>query len=147
MTTGISDYGAQLYTSSGSAGTYAVIGEVVKITPPEIKSEKVDLTNHASTDGYKEFKPSGTKEVGEFDITLNLSGSPLLNGFYTSMNAKTTEWYKVAFPTSSGSAFYMRFEGFVTSVKPSAADAQNPKALQVDVKIQPTGKPDFVASL
>jgi len=145
--TDVDDFGTILYrsTTSASAG-YVSIGEVTKISPPEIKVEKVNFTNHASTKGYRVYKPSKQKELSEFSFTLNVTGSALLTGFLTDMEDQSVDYWKLAFPTTSSSSI-LAFSGFITSYKLSDADSQSVKPLTVDLKVQPTDVPTWASTV
>lgn len=115
-----------------------VVGEIVSTGVPEYKTEKAETTNHSSG-GVRTFIPSGLKEIGEFELTLNATGS-LVAGIYADMNAETVSVYTVSYPTStSGSLTDWSFNAFPVSVKIQEAKADKPEQIQVKVKYQATG--------
>jgi hypothetical protein len=114
---------------------YTVIGEVVNIEPPEYLAEAIESTNHSSG-GDKEFISGGLRELGEFKATINFDKA-VISGFYNDIKAGTVGKYSIDFPDTGSTKW--KFDALVISLKPSAADAQSPEALQAEVGFQPTG--------
>jgi hypothetical protein len=116
----------------------AVVGEIISTGVPEIKAEKAETTNHGSG-GWRTYIPAGLKELGEFELTLNASGS-MISGLSADITAETISTYSVVYPTAtSGSLTGWSFLAFPVSVKIQDAKADKPDALQVKVKFQPSG--------
>jgi hypothetical protein len=136
-TSGITDFGTQLYTAtlSGSVvGSYSQLAEVTKIKFGAVKVETIDLTSHQSTGGYTELKPSGKKSIGEMELTCNFTTASAVNVFKNDMDAGTEKSYKMIFSTSAS----LIFTGFPTEWQLAEADAQSPAGLTFDVKVQPS---------
>lgn len=115
-----------------------LVGEIISIAPPEIKAEKAETTNHSSG-GWRTYIPAGLKELGEFELTLNATGS-MVSGLYTDITAETVSTYTVVYPTvTSGSLTNWSFSAFPTSVKIQEAKAEKPDSMQVKVKFQASG--------
>jgi len=126
MTAGISDYGSTL-TFAAQA-----IGKCIVIDFPELATDKIDTTNHASG-GYSEAIPSGLLRIG--DITLMvLCEAGKFGAIKDFMEAKTTGAIVVANPLDSFSG-----TGFFVSIKEEAADAQAPNAVRASVVMAFTG--------
>jgi len=114
------------------------VGEIVSTGVPEVKVSKAETTNHSSG-GWRTYIPAGLKELGEFELTLNATGS-LVASLYTDMVAETVTAYTVSYPSStSGSLTDWSFLAFPTSVKIVEAKAEKPDAVQIKVKWQASG--------
>ena len=137
MTNAKSNYGTLLKV--GDAGTptetFAVIGEVVSIDPPEIMAEAIEATNHSSG-GWREFIPSGLKEISEFSATINFVDADV-TAIYTDLIAGNLRNYQIAFPDDGSTTW--TFGSLVVGLKVLGADATSPEALQAEVKFQPSG--------
>ncbi len=117
-----------------------VVGEIVSTGVPEIKVDKAETTNHSSG-GWRTFIPAGLRELGDFELTLNATGS-MVTSIYTDMTAETISTYTVSYPTvTTGSLTDWSFTAFPTSIKIQDAKADKPEAMQVKVKYQPSGSP------
>ena len=54
----------------GSPETFTTIAEILTLPFPKLSHETIEVTNHSSTGGWREFKP-GLKDGGEFSIDVN----------------------------------------------------------------------------
>jgi hypothetical protein len=99
---------------------------------PELTEKSLDITNHASG-GEDEAIPSGLIVSGEFTIAI-LAQHGTLGTLKTAMTNKTINTCHLTNPIDS----YV-FKGFLTSVKEEAADATNPDAVKITLKVKPTG--------
>lgn len=125
--------------TSGTVGTYAEVADVVKVGFGEIKSVSYDQTPLNAPDGVEQLKPSGKVTIDETELTLNLLSDTQVSGFQTDLEAGTIKSWKIAF----GDVAELVFQGWISSMKFSSADAGSPEAYTFDVKIQPTTKPVF----
>ena len=126
MTTSYTNYASTL-TKGGAS-----IGNCLVIDFPEIKTNKIESTNHAGL-GLREYIPDGL--LGLEDITVSvIVASGVITALDTDVDAKTISAWAV-----KNSLNTMTFSGFVTSIKPEAADAQSPDIDKVTVVISPTG--------
>lgn len=107
------------------------IGEIVKISVPEVSTEKKESTSHASS-GKREFIPSGLLELSDFTVTINAISANLVT-LYTDMKAKTVAAYTIDYTTGSGLADWT-FNAFPLSIKISEMDAQSPDVLRAEIK-------------
>ncbi len=136
-----SNYGTLLKVGDGDTPEeFAVIGEVVTIDPPEIMAEAVEATNHSSG-GWREFIPSGLKEISEFTATINFVATAVDN-LYTDLIAGNLRNYKIEFPDDGTTTW--TFGALVVAIKVLGADAASPEALQAEIKFQPTGANSLV---
>ena len=131
-----SNYGTLLKIGDGGTPeTFAVIGEVVTLDPPELVNEAVEASNHSSG-GWREFISSGLKELTEFTATINFVDADM-SALYNLAVAGTVKNYRIEFPDDGSTTW--TFAALVTNVKPLAADAGSPEALQAEIKFRPTG--------
>lgn len=122
-----SDYGSTL-TKGG-----VTIGRCIVIDFPELTTDKIDTTNHASG-GWSEGIPSGLIRAGDITLMVLIEGA-LVATVVAEMEAKTISTVVVANPQDSFS-----FSGFYQSIKVEGADAQSPNAVRASVVITPTGE-------
>jgi len=128
---GDSNFTAQLKTVvSGSV----VVGDVIKVTLPELKSGTVENTNQASS--YREYIATGLFEVGDWTATLNYATT---SGSFLSARllAKSKDVYQIAF-NNTGSTV-LSFNALVTSVKFNDLDAQAPDVMQMTIGFKTSG--------
>ena len=121
-----SNYGST-FTKGGSE-----IGNCIVIGNPELSTEKINVTNHASN-GKTEYIPS--KLIDASDITLSvLASGTVLSDIYTDMENETIEQCVVSNPVDT-----FTFSGWYMSVKEEDADAQSPDAVKLTVVLAVTG--------
>lgn len=121
-----SNYGVTL-TRAGSA-----LGQVIVVDYPEVKTNKINVTNHASS-GVVEYIYDGL--VGLEDISLSLiAASGVLNTLKADMNNKVVNEYVISDEVDSWT-----FDALVTSIKRESADAQSPDVAKYTVVLSPTG--------
>lgn len=123
-----SDYGSTL-TKGGQA-----IGRCIIIGFPELSSEKINTTNHASN-GWSEGIPSGLIQAGDITCMVLLEEGTDITAMIDEMLAKTISEVVLANGVNS-----FTFDGFYLSVKPEDADAQAPNAVRASVVMTPTGE-------
>jgi len=108
------------------------IGQYLIIDYPEIKTDKIEMTNHGSG-GVREYIPNGL--VGLEDITLSvLLATGTITTLDTALDAKTIGTVVLHNPHTT-----MTFSGFIQSVKVESADATSPDVSKATVVISPTG--------
>lgn len=130
---GESDYGSTI-TKGGVA-----IGKCIVIDFPELSTDKINTTNHASG-GWSEGIPSGLVTAG--DITLMvLAETGTLDTIVSEMLLKTVSPVVIANEVN-----VITFDGFYQSVKPESADAQSPNAVRLSVVLTPTGEIEIDAA-
>ena len=99
---------------------------------PEISTDKIDVTNHASG-GKGESIPSGLTRLGDMTITM-LEEAGVMAAIKTYIDNKTIGSIAIANNSST-----MSGSGFFLSVAPGEADAQNPDANKLEIAIACTG--------
>lgn len=118
---------ASTFTKGGTT-----IGKCVVIDFPELSTDKIETTNHASS-GKREYIPSKLVDAG--DITLSiLAETGKLSTLVTDMNAGTVSAMVVASPLDT-----LTFSGWIQSLKEEQADAQSPDAVKITAVIVVTG--------
>lgn len=133
MTSGTSNYGAQLGYAATSTGSWVGVGELVNLDPPELLAPWVAATNHGSNN-RKEFVPSNLIEITEFKAVIAYIASDVTQ-MVTDAKAGTKRWYRVLFPNNASWVFQAGCSG----VKPLPADAENPEELRAELTFRPTG--------
>jgi len=73
-------------------------GEITSISGPGLTVDDIDVSNHSSTDAFKEFVP-GMIDGGEFSVEGNLI-SGLSTGLYATLISRTSTSYTITFPNS-----------------------------------------------
>jgi len=130
--------GITLSLTSVDAGTFYAIGEVLSVTPPTRTMSVVDITNHATTDYYREFLP-GMIDPGTVTFTANyVSSSSWANSLINDvMDSRAKVNWKV---TLSGTATqHIWFgNGYVTNYQLLTA---NDQAVQYSISMKVTAKP------
>ena len=113
-----------------------VISELTKIGSPKYKMDTIDVTNHQSTDGFKEFI-GGLLEAGELPLEGNFIPGDTNGqvGLVTDMMAKTKQNFVLTFPNS----VTFTFAALVTAFELGDADVSGALTFKAALKI--SGKP------
>lgn len=134
-------FGTTLAKGDGaSPEVFTAVAQVIDIAGPSMSADSIDVTNHASASGYREFIP-GLKDAGEITLTIqydpaaathkNAAGGVL----YAFEQGSRGNW-KLTFPSSPAASW--TFPAFVTSF-----DLKTPlnDQMTADVKFKVAGKP------
>ena len=112
-----------------------VIGEMNDIGGIKLKAESIDVTNHQSPNGFKEFI-AGLKDGGEFPIQGNfVAGDAGQLALAASFESGATESFIVTFPDGTEWAF----SAVVTGIEIGKADMKGQISFGATLKI--SGKP------
>jgi len=109
MSSAVSGFGTDLTWNS------VVIAEVVNVSGPGESRDMIEVTNHDSADGFKEFI-AGLADGGEVSIEGNFKASDSTGqiALHTDFQAGTSRTLLITFPSSlgnmSGTAFCTAFE-------------------------------------
>lgn len=134
MSDAIVGFGAELKYSAGT-----IVGELTSIGGMKLKADVIDVTNHDSADGYKEFI-GGLRDAGEFPIEGNfIQDDAGQLALLASFNSGAVESFVVTFSDTSTWAF----SGIVTGIEVGKADLKNQVSFTATLKV--TGKPTFTA--
>lgn len=118
---------ASTFTKGGTE-----IGKCIVIDFPELSTEKINVTNHASG-GKTQYIPSKLIDAGDITLSILVEATEL-SDIYSDMEAESIEQCIVANPVDT-----MTFSGWYQSVKEEAADAQSPDAVKLTVVLAITG--------
>lgn len=131
-----SGFGAVVEYDSGGSPAYVAIGELVAVTPPNQSRETIDVTHHASPDGYREFIGS-LRDGGESTLTFNYTeaGATLLQTLF----AADVETFRI---TLAGGSTWV-FDAVVTAVETDEVVVDDKMGMSATLKV--SGKPVFTA--
>jgi len=137
---GTTSFGTLLKLGDGGGPeNYTTIAEVKDISGPSLELGTEDITNHSSTDGWKEFVAT-LLDAGEVSFDLNfLPGNATQsysNGLLKDMANKTKRNFQIVFPSSSPVTW--GFAAFVTKFEPKEPVEGS---LQASATLKITGKP------
>ncbi len=112
------------------------LAEGIKITGPSQLMEAIDVSNHDSPSGFREFI-AGFADGGEISIEGNFKTSDSTGqiAMHTDFQAKTTRAWIITFPSSLGT---MAGNGYVTKFE---LDFPDDKQITFSATIKVTGKP------
>lgn len=116
------------------------VAGVTNIGGPGLTLETIDVTNHSSTNAWREFV-GGLKDGGEvsLDIVFDPAAATHRNasgGLLYLLTTRVSGSFSITFPDSGGTVW--SFTAFVTSFEPSGAVADG---LTASVTLKITGAP------
>lgn len=128
----ISTYGIGFQKGDGGSPTetFTSVGAIVKMTIPEIQTDKKSSTTHA-TSGKATNVSSGLVGMSDFTVILDGINSDMA-ALYDIMLAKTISNYKIIFADATITPWLIKC--FPLSIKPMDIDAQNPDVLHFETK-------------
>lgn len=113
------------------------VARLTNITPPELSRDDIDVTDHDSPDGFREFVP-GLKQSGEVPLEGNLIPTDSTQtGLLAAVDIDEPEEWTIEFPTIP--KLYIRFFGYVKSF--AIAEAPVEGVMKFTATIKATGKP------
>ena len=132
-------FGAALAWDSAGGASYTAIGQVKDIAGPGIARGTVDVTDHDSTDGFREFL-GGLVDGGEVTFVIgydnaNAQHAALITNLASTTCTKAT--FQLTLTVCSGTAVWT-WGGFVIGFNP-AAPVEGENTAEVGVKV--SGKP------
>lgn len=118
------------------------VSELTRIGSPSITVETIDVTNHQSPDGYKEFI-AGLMDAGEIPIEGNfISGDTNGQiGIVNDLNGKVIQDYAITFPDATT----WTFKALVTAFQIGEADVNGKLSFSATLKV--SGKPALGISM
>jgi len=144
MSSAIFAQGTLLKIGDGATPTegFTTIAEVNDLGGPALALEAVDVTNHSSLEGWKEFI-GGLLDAGEVSFSINYQPTHATHnnttGLIRDMRTRTKRNFQLVF-TDSGNTTWS-FTALITGFEPTEpTDAQ----LTADCTLQVTGKPTIV---
>lgn len=135
MTSAVSGFGTQLVWNSQD------VAEVQNLTGPNESRDMLDVTNHDSSDGFREFI-AGLADGGEISIEGNFKASDS-NGqiaMHTDFQAGTSRAWQLTFPASLGN---MAGNGFMSAFE---LGYPHDNKIPFTATIKVTGKPTLTIS-
>ncbi len=133
---GQSGFGVTFGHATATNGTFTNLTEVVDITPIKSTSTSIDVTNHGSPDGFKEFV-QGLRDGGSIDVT-----TAYVESEYTALDTLfingTKHAWKAVLPGSSTIIFTAHIENMTMN---TPKDAEH----TVDFTLRVSGKPVYTA--
>lgn len=113
------------------------VARLLNIDPPELSRDDMDVTDHDSPDGFREFIP-GLKQSGEVPIEGHLIPTDdTQTGLLAAVDIDEPEPWTIEFPTVP--KLYITFMGYVKSFKLGPAPVDGKMTFNAIVKV--TGKP------
>ena len=140
MSNAVFAHGTLLKAGDGAATeVFTTVAEVTDIGGPSLALDPVEVTNHDSTAGWREFI-GGLLDGGEVTLTINYipanATHNATNGLIADMTARTKRNFQLVFPDSGTTTW--SFTALVTAFEPGEPiDAQ----LTADVTLKITGQP------
>lgn len=114
------------------------IAEVLSITGPGMTRDFIDVTNLASTGGYREFI-SGYRDGGELTFTINFIYAGY-NNMKTDFDSDSSIAYQVILPDGGNTT--LSFNGYVTTMPLNITPDE---AVTCDITIKITGEVSLAA--
>lgn len=116
------------------AATPTTVANVEEIDYPDIEQEVDEVTNHGSTNGWREFLATGQKGAAAFDLTIIWDVAENTHGqIVTQSTNGTASTWSIADPATAET---VTFEAVVTKL---VRVPRKDKALRAVVTVQPTG--------
>lgn len=128
--------------TSANGGTFYDMGELLSVTPPTRSMGTIDITNHGTTDYFREFLP-GMIDPGTVTFTANyVSSSSWANELIPDiMAARSLINWKIELSTGEAAASSQNVwygNGYITNYQLLTA---NDQAVQYSVSLKLTAKP------
>jgi predicted secreted protein len=116
------------------------VARLLNISPPEVTRDDMDVTDHDSPDGYKEYIP-GLKDGGEVSIEGHLIPTDdTQKGLLAAVDINEPEPWTIEFPTVP--KLRIAFDGYVKSCKVGDAPVDGVMTFTAAIKV--TGKPEIL---
>lgn len=129
-------YGVELKIATTAPSTPVAVAKVLDVDFPAQTLELADITNHASTDGYREFIATGVRELGEFQATLLWDDSQATHAkMLTVLGTTSSVLMSIQDPADQE---IIKFQAFIRQI---SRVAKLNDAYKAQVTIRPTGKP------
>ncbi|RZJ19123.1 MAG: outer capsid protein Hoc [Brevundimonas sp.] len=127
-------FGASVQYLATAPSTFAGIGELLAVTPPNKSRETIDTTHMASPDGYREFIGS-LRDGGESTLTFNYTeaGATVLEELF----AGDVETFKITLPGTGT----ITFSAIVTDIELDDVVVDDKMGMSATLKV--TGKPVY----
>jgi len=112
-------YGSILQAGDGATPeVFTSVAEITELVPPAMSKDSIDVTNHGSSDGYREFIP-GMRDGGEVSFKANWLPTNATHdgttGLLESFNDDELHNWKIIAPDT---LITIAFSGFLTAFEP-----------------------------
>lgn len=112
-------YGSILQLGDGATSeAFTAIAEIVELVPPNASRDSIDVTNHSSTGGSREFIP-GMRDWGEVSFTANWLPTNATHdgttGLLETFNDDDLHNWRIVLPDTVAT---LAFSGFLTAFEP-----------------------------
>ena len=130
-------FGSKLeYSTSG--GAYTTVSNATSIGFPAPEIDEIEVTNHDSVGGYREFLP-GLKDGGTVDFEGIVSDDSVVTGLQNAFDATVVYNWKIT--TRSGAVW--TFDGYMASFGEGNAEIDSARTYAGSIRV--SGKPTFAA--
>ena len=130
----ISNFGTKLQIETAT-DTWTTIAEVRVIPAPQDTQDDIEVTHHSS-DGYREYKPSGLKDQGELAVQINsVPSDSTQSTLWTLYASGDLSKYRIVRPNG----IVETFNAYIKSMVSNDADAQSPEAVMDTVTFRLSG--------
>jgi predicted secreted protein len=123
----------------GGSEVFTTIAEVTNISGPSLSLDTIEVTNHSSTNGWKE-RIAGLLDAGEVTFDINYLPTDATHSFSAGlvkdMVNRTKRNFKIVFPNTGNTTW--TFSAFVTKFQPKAPTNDR---LTASVSLMITGQP------
>lgn len=138
-------FGTKLSYSSDSGSTFTAVSGATKIGFPAPEIDEIEVTNHDSTGGYREFL-AGLKDAGSVDFEGEITAETVVSGLTTLFNANTVVSWKIEIPQQTGqtAGATWTFDAYLS--KFGEGDAEIDSARTYTGTLRVTGQPTYTAA-
>lgn len=140
MSDAISAFGTLLKMGDGGTSeSFTTIAEVSDIKGPKLSLDAIDVTNHSSTEAWREFV-GGLLDAGEVSLSINFMPTETTHDPSTGIISKLTDRgkhnFQMVFPDDDATTW--SFTALVTAFESSEPIDDK---LAADITLKITGKP------
>ena len=132
-------FGSKLEYKASGAGSYSTVSNATKIGFPAPEIDEIEVTNHDSVGGYREFLP-GLKDGGTVDFEGIVSSDAVVTGLQNAFDATVVYNWKIT--TRSGAVW--TFDGYMASFGEGEAEIDSARTYAGSIRV--SGKPTFAAA-
>lgn len=143
MSEGMSAFGTLLKIGDGATPeVFTAIAEVTSIDGPSMELETIEITNHSSEDGWREYV-GGLLDAGEISLEFNFLPTDATQGYggglLQDMVNRTKRNFELVFPDSGATTW-----GFTALVTKFETSAPHDDKLSGSATLKLSGKPTLV---
>lgn len=132
-------FGSKLEYKASGGGSYTTVSNATSIGFPAPEIDEIEVTNHDSVGGYREFLP-GLKDGGTVDFEGIVSSDSVVTGLQNAFDGTVVYNWKIT--TRSGAVW--TFDGYMASFGEGAAEIDSARTYTGSIRV--SGKPTFTAA-